>query len=468
MNRKQIKGLILVGVLLSIGLQSCRVATNKYKSPEVASTDLFRAGASTDTISIANTPWREYFRDTLLQVLLEDGLNNNFDLQIAVARIQQAEAGLSIARGAFFPNVALVGQVQQNRSANDNSPQIMGIHREQYALAVAATWEADIWGKMTSQTRARRAQFLASQTYRSLVQTSLISNIATSYYSLLALDEQLKVTRETVALLQKSTESMEDMMQAGMLNGAAVEQNKALMYATEVSIPDLEINIRLLENAISLMLGRKPGPIVRSSLSKQAVSPQLAYGVPVQMLARRPDVLQAELGFRAAFELTNVARASFYPSFTLSTGSMIGYGGATLTNFFKPENLFASILGGVTQPLFARKQLLGQLKVSKAQEAEALLNFEKTVVAASKEVSDILFTYEASLSKNDTRAKQVQSLVTSVYFTQELLKAGEANYIEVLNAEQNLLNAKLGQVRDKLEQLQASVNLYRALGGGVQ
>lgn len=468
MNRKQIKGFILLGVLLSIGLQSCRVALKEYKAPEIASTDLFRAEDRTDTVSIANTPWEQYFQDPALRALLADGLANNFDLQIAVERIKQAEAGLSIARGAFFPNVALVGQIQHNRSASNNSPQILGIHNEQYALAVAASWEAEIWGKMTSQTRARRAQFLASHTYRYLVQTSLIANIATSYYSLLALDEQLVVTKETVELLKKSTESMEELKQAGNLNGAAVEQNKALLYATEVSIPDLEINIRLLENSISLMLGRNSGPITRSTIHDQTVPAELDYGIPAQMLAKRPDVLQAELGFRSAFELTNVARASFYPSITLSTGSMIGYGSATLSNFFRPENIFASVLGGLTQPLFAQKQLIGQLKITKAQQEEALLNFEKTVITASKEVSDILFTYEASLSKNDIRAKQIKSLVTSVYFTQELLKAGEANYLEVLTAEQNLLQARLGQVSDKLEQLQASVNLYRALGGGVE
>ena len=186
------------------------------------------------------------------------------------------------------------------------------------------------------------------------------------------------------------------------------------------------------------------------------------------MLAKRPDVQQAELSFRSAFELTNAAQASFYPSITLSSGS-IGYGTSnTLSNFFKPENIFASIIGGLTQPIFAKKQLTGNLKIAKAQQQEALLTFEQTVLTAGQEVSDILYSFESSLKKNETREKQIEACKNSVYFTQELLKAGDANYTEVLNAEQNLLSALLNQVNDKLEQLQCTVNLYKALGGGVE
>ena len=257
---------------------------------------------------------------------------------------------------------------------------------------------------------------------------------------------------------------MEALKEAGMLNGAAVEQSKAMLYNTQISVPDLEIQIQQLENSLCLMLGRKSGSIQRSSFAEQSTS-DMSYGVPVQMLAKRPDVQQAELGFRSAFELKNAAQASFYPSITLSSG-MIGYGASSLSGFFKSENIFANIIGGLTQPLFARKQLISNLRITKAQQEEALLNFEKIVLSASKEVSDILFGYESSLKKNETRKMQVRSLLTAVDFTQELLKSGEANYIEVLNAEQNLLQAQLGQVGDKLEQLQYCVSLYRALGGG--
>lgn len=464
MNKKYIKGIILLGLTASIGFNSCQVV-NKYKTPEVDSEELFRDENPSDTTTIADLSWREYFKDPILQALIEEGLEQNFDLQMAYTRIQQAEANLSMARAAYFPNVALVGQFNQTRTSvnNEGVKDVLGYSSTQYGLGIAVTWEADLWGKLNRQSRASFAQMLSSHAYKNLIQTSLISNIATSYYSLMALDEQLKVTKETVKLLEESSQTMEALKEAGMLNGAAVEQSKGLLYGTSVSIPALEIQIRTLENSLCLLLARKPGSIVRASLQDQNVPQQIAFGVPVQMLAKRPDVQQAELAFRSAFELTNAAQASFYPSLTLNSGSLIGF-----VENFKPENIIANILASLTQPIFAQKKLIGQLRIRKAQEQESLLGFQKAVLAAGKEVSDIMYTYEASLSKNAPRAKQVESLGTAVYFTQELLKAGEADYTEVLIAEQNLLSAQLGQVSDKLEQLKATVDLYRALGGGIK
>lgn len=389
---------------------------------------------------------------------------------IAAERIKQAETQLNVAKLAYFPDFALVGNVTHNRYSLDQGgvKNTLGYKTNKYSLGIASTWELDVWGKINREHRGEKAQYLASLESKNLVQTSLISNIATIYYSLMALDEQLFVTHEMIQILQESTKTMEAMMEAGLLNAAAVEQSKALLYGTQVTVPDLEYNIRQLENSLCLLLGRKPGSLTRNKLEVQAVPQQLAFGVPAQMLSNRPDVKAAELNFRSAFELTNAARASFYPSISLSTGSMFGWGAASLSNFFKPENLFANIIGGLTQPLFARGQLKGQLEIAKAEQEIALIQFEQSVVSAGIEVSDILFQFEKSLSKNGNRSKQVKSLETSVDFTQELLLAGEATYTEVLNAEQSLLQAQLGQVSDKLEQLQCSVNLYRALGGGVE
>jgi NodT family efflux transporter outer membrane factor (OMF) lipoprotein len=474
MNIKNIKGIVLLGLVASIGLSSCQVV-NKYKSPEVDTTGLFRDETPTDTTTIANIPWREYFTDPILQGLIEEGLANNFDLQMSFARIKQAEASLSMARAAYFPSVALVGGVTQNRASSYDpltktpmEKNVLGYHSEQYSLGISATWEADIWGKLNRQSRASYADFLNSHAAKNLVQTSLISNIATSYYTLLTLDEQLRISLETVELLKETVTTMQALMDAGMLNAAAVEQSKSLLYNTQVSIPDLESNIRQMENSICVMLGRKPGPIFRGVIREQIVPQMFEHGIPAQMLAKRPDVQSAELSFRSAFELKNAAQASFYPSITLGTGSIIGYGSTTLSKFFQPENIFANIIGSISQPIFAKKQLIGQLKIRKAQEEEAFLGFQKAVLTASTEVSDVLFAYKSSISKNDTRTQQVESLGKAVHYTKELLKAGEANYTEVLTAEQNYLQAQLGQTSDKLEQLQASVNLYRALGGGIE
>lgn len=466
MKHKYMKGVVLLGVFLSIGLSSCQIL-NKYKTPEVDVEDLYRDKSSTDTTSIANYPWRDFFSDNLLVALIEEGIEQNFDLQIAYTRIKQAEANLGMARMAYFPDLALVGQVSHNRVSNGTEGKdVLGYYSTDYRLGIAVSWEADIWGKLNRQHRAKYAQFLNSHAYKNLVQTSLVANIATSYYALLALDEQLRVTNETIKLLEESVETIEALKEAGMQNAAAVEQSKALLYSTKITVPELEKQIRELENTICLLLGRKPGIIIRSRIQQQEVPTNLQYGIPAQMLAKRPDVQQSELSFRSAFELTNAAQAGFYPSITLNS-SMIGYNAATLSNFFKPENLFASIVGGLTQPIFAKKQLIANYRIAKAQQKEAFITFEKTVLSAAKEVSDILFAIEASSRKNEIRTNQIEASLNSVNYTKELLKAGEANYIEVLNAEQNLLTAQLNQVNDKLEQLQYSVNLYRALGGGV-
>lgn len=473
MKHKYIKGIVLSGLIALIGLPSCQVV-NKYKAPEINSEQLFRDENPSDTTTIANIPWREYFQDPFLQSYIDEAVNNNYDMQVATERIKQAEAYLGMARAAYFPDVALSGQVEQTRLSSADpltgAPRdrnSLAYHKETYSLGIVASWELDLWGKMNRQSRAKYAQMLNSYAGRNLIQTSLVSNIANTYYSLLALDAQLQVTQDMIKLMQENLASTEALLEAGMANGAAVEQTKAALYSTQASVPDLESNIKQLENAICLMLGRNPGPIMRTTLEAQTVPSEMAHGIPAQMLAKRPDVQQAELSFRSAFELTNAAQASFYPTVTLSSG-MIGYSSINgLSGFFKPENLFSSIAGGLTQPIFARKQLITQYKVAKAEQQATLLTFEKTVLDAGREVSDIMTIFESSLRKNETRDKQVEALDKSVYFTQELLKAGEANYLEVLTAQQGLLQARLSQISDKLQQLQATSDLYRALGGGL-
>jgi len=472
MIRKYRTKALLLGIILLTGFTSCGII-NTYKAPGVDSQNMFRGENPTDTTTIADIPWREYFTDPALQTLIDEGLTNNFDMRIAYTRIQQAEAALVVAKSAYFPTVVLAGQAnytQVSRSA-DKEDKVLGYNAgplyNTYGLGFAVQWEADLWGKLASKSRAQYANLLATQSYRNLIQTSLVSNIATSYYTLLALDEQLKITKETVELLKESTETMSAMMQAGLLNRAGVKQSEALLYGTQVSIPSIEIQIRQLENTLSVLVGRTPGPILRSAIQSQSIPLRLAFGVPTQMLAKRSDVFQAEMGFRYAFEMKNVAQRSLYPSLTFGT-STIGYGAGVLTNFFSPANIMANLVGGLVQPIFAGNQLKGQYKIATAQQEEALLTFKQTVLNASQEVSNILYTYESSLRKNEDRSKQVAALLTAVNDTKKLLQAGEANYTEVLNSEQNLLQAQLGQVNDKLEQLQATVNLYRALGGGIK
>lgn len=473
MNKnKNILLVIFAGIVfVFLGLSSCQVL-NRYQTPEMDTSNLYRndhrENYSGDTATIADIPWREYFTDAYLIGLIEESLEHNADLQVAVTTIRQAEANLNMARASYFPTVALTGQV--TNTTTSDADKTLGYNSQNVSLGIAASWELDIWGKLNRQSRSKYALFLQSHSYRNLIQSSLIANIATSYYSLLALDEQLGITTETVRLLEENVETMMALKEAGMqnVNEAAVEQSRALMLMTKLSIYDLESAIHQMENAISVMLGREPGTIERSSFEAQTVPAKLSTGVPAQLLARRPDVMQAELDFRSAFELTNAAQASFYPSVTLNAGSMIGFVAPGFSNFFSSENLLASVIGGITQPIFNRGQLKGNLKIAEARQEAALITFENTVLRAGQEVSDILFSYESSVRKNSIRQEQIDSSQKAVEYTKDLLVAGEANYTEVLTAEQNYLSAQLGEVSDKLEQLQYSVNLYRALGGGAE
>lgn len=475
MNNRYKKRIVLfLGLVVLMGFPSCQVL-NRYRSPEIDSENLFRDENPLDTTTIANIPWREFFTDTFLQSYIDEALINNFDMLIAEECIKQAEAVLGMARAAYFPDIALNAQVTQTRLSNrdpltgaSKDQKNLGYHSENYSLGIVAGWELDLWGKMRSESRSKYAQMLNSYAGRNLLQTSLISNIANTYYALVALDEQLKVTNDVILLMEENLVTTQALKEAGMTNEAAVEQVRAVLASARTSVPDLESNIRQLENAICTMLGRKPSPVARAAISEQRLPEEFAHGIPAQMLSRRPDVNRAELQFRSAYELTNVAKASFYPTISLTSG-VIGYSTVNgLESFFKPENLFASIAGGLTQPIFARKQLTTQYKSAKSEQKIALLNFEKTVISAGQEVSDILYTYESSLRKSRDRKVQVEALDKAVYYTQELLKAGEANYLEVLTAQQSLLQAKLDQVSDKLQQLQSASDLYRALGGGVE
>ena len=453
----------LAMIIIVFGFSSCAV-TNRYQTPDVETSNLYRDYYSDDTTTIPHIPWKDFFIDNDLITLIEEGLDKNADLQMAVVNIRQAETNLSMARAAYFPAVALAGQVTNISTSDANKA--FAYNANNFSLGIAASWELDLWGKMTSQKRSQYALFLKSHAYKNLIQSSLIANIATSYYALLALDERLRITTETVQLLEENVATMEALKEAGMQNAAAVEQSRALMLNTKLSIYELESNIRQMENAICVLLERGPGAIKRATLNTQTVPGHLQTGIPAQILSKRPDVRQAELDFRSAFELTNVAQANFYPSIGLNSGSMIGFVSPTFSSFFSTENLIANVIGGLTQPIFNRRQLAGNLKIAKARQEIALITFQNTVIRAGQEVSDILFAYQSSVNKNPVRQAQIEATQKAVEYTQALLKAGVANYTEVLNAEQNYLSAQLNRVSDKLEQLQYVVNLYKALGRG--
>ena len=451
---------ILLGIA-ALSLVSCGI--HSYKSPEAKLDGLYRDVNSKDTSTIATLSWKQLFGDSNLQKLIEEGLAQNPDVKIAATRVLQAEAYLQQSRAGLFPSLNGNASTTVNKLSDAQGGGFINNTRV-YQLGLSSSWEADIWGKLNNTKRASYASLLQSEAYVRTVQTGLVANIANYYYTLLALDQQLEITQQTVQNWIKTVETMQSLKQASRVTGAAVVQSEANRYAAEVTIPDLKQRIRETENALSVLIGRSPGAISRSTLTEQNSVSSLPVGVPAQLLSNRPDVLQAEYSYRTYFENVNVARAFFYPSLTITASG--GLSNTALQNFFSSGSIFGSLAAGLTQPIFNRRANKTRLEVAKAQQQEALLAFQRTLLTAGQEVSDALSLYQNVADKTISRQKQIESLQKSIEYTELLLKYGSANYVEVINAQQSYLTAQLNRVNDKLQQHQAIVRLYRALGGG--
>ena len=461
MNKNFFKQLFFI-LLPVLVIASCKV-TQTYQTPEVQTEGLYRGVNVTDTNTIANLKWNEVFTDTALQRLIAEGIARNLDLKIAYTRIQQAQAYYIQSGAAFQPTLS--GNAGASVSKLSEA-QGFGIRKSatQFQLGVTTGWEADIWGRLSSNRRASLANLLQSEAAARAIQTGLVGTIANFYYSLLALDQQLMITRQTVSNWDTTVTTMRALKDAARVTEAAVVQSEAQRYAAEVTIPDLKQRIRETENALSILLGNAPSEISRGRLEDQQPISVFQTGVPAQLLANRPDVQQAEFALRNSFELTNVARTAFYPALNI-TGSA-GMSSLTLPKFFDISSFAASIGAGLTQPIFNRRLNKTNLAVAEAQQQASLLNFQNTLLTAGQEVSDALYSNEAALEKMAVRSNQMTALQRSVEYSVELLRNGFANYTEVINARQFLLQAELGRVNDRLQQLQSTVNLYRALGGG--
>lgn len=457
--------LVIIGFGVLI-LSAC--ITKKYETPKVTTENLYRDSNTNDTTNIADLPWKNLFNDANLQTLIQQGLNENLDLKQAIERIRIAQATLQQSRAAFLPTLQAdvsVTDAKQSQAALNFPPGVnINLETQTYRAQLSTSWEADIWGKLSSAKRASYANLLQTDAAKRAVQTQLIANIANAYYNLLALDKQLKITLETVKSRANNVETMKALKEGALVNGAAVVQSEANLYAAEVTVPDLKRNIRETENALNVLLARVPGTILRSDLDTQTPYSDLQTGVSTQLLKNRPDVQAAELSFRAAFENTNVAKTFFYPSLTLTANG--GLATLQMADFFN-NSVFYNIIGGITQPIFARGQNKARLTTAQAQQQQAFYTFQQTLLTSGQEVSNALYAYQTATEKETTRAKQIASLTKAVDFTQELLRYSSAtNYTDVLTSEQSLLAAQLSGVSDKLQKLQAVVNLYRALGGG--
>ena len=333
-----------------------------------------------------------------------------------------------------------------------------------YTLPVVSSWEIDLFGRLLNAKRGAKVTLLQSEAYKQAVQTQVISAIANAYCTLLMLDKQLAITEETALLWQKSVETMKAMKEAGMVNEAAIAQSEANSYMIAASIPDLKQSIRETENSLSLLLKQAPQRIERGKLEDQNLPTLLNAGVPVQLLSNRPDVKAAEMALASTFYNTNQARASFYPQLTIN--GTLGWTNNSGMGIVNPGKMIATAVGTLAQPIFNKGALTARLRIAKAQQEEAMINFEQSLLNAGSEVSNALTQYQTAQDKIIQREKQIFSLEKSVDYTQELLTLGTSTYLEVLTAQQSLLSAQLSGISDEFQRMQAVVNLYHALGGG--
>ena len=391
-----------------------------------------------------------------MQELIEKGLQQNTDVQTAKLRVEEAKASLLSAKLAFLPSFALSPQGSLNTAESQVS--------RTYTLPVTASWEIDIFGKLRNSKRQAKAAYAQSEDYKQAVYSSLVANIANTYYTLLMLDEQLEISRTTAETWKETVESTQALMEAGQADEAAVSQMKATYFEVENSVIDLEEQINQVENSLSLLLAETPHRIQRGKLSEQNFPQQLAVGIPLQMLSNRPDVRVAERELEQAFYVTNQANSAFYPSITLSgSAGWTNSIGGLITN---PGKFVTSALASLTEPLFNRGTLIARRKIAKAQQEEALLAFRQKLLDAGSEVNDALVSYQTSKKKKENYEQQVASLETAFNSTSLLMEHGNTTYLEVLTARQTLLSAQLSQTANQFKEIQSMINLYQALGGG--
>lgn len=454
---------IILFATASLLMTSCGIYT-KYERPEVNAKGLVRdVQSNTDTLAVADTasfgnlPWRNVFTDPQLQQIIEQGLNTNTNMLNAALNVKMVEDQLKVAKLAFVPSFTFS---PQGTIASWDGNQAT----KTYTLPVTASWSIDLFGNLLNQKRSAQMALLATKDYQLVVQTKVISNIANLYYTLLMLDKQLEVVNNMAKLTEETWNIMKIQKELGRVKETSVQSAEANYYSVQAQAAGLRRQIRETENSLSLLLGQQAQTIARGTFDGQSLPAEFATGVGLQLLANRPDVHYAEMSLAQCFYDVNTARSRFYPSITISgTGAFTNSGGMGITN---PGKWLLSAVGSLVQPIFAHGQLVAGLKVAKAKQEQAFNTWQNAVLSAGSEVSNALVLYNSSDEKSKLEAKQVESLKKNVEYTKMLFNDGSSTYLEVITAQQSLLNTELAKVQDDFYKMQAVVNLYYALGGG--
>lgn len=445
-------------------LSSCHIYKAYDRPEEITADGIYRDPVSvvdtlavTDTTNMGNLPWQDIFRDSKLQALIEEGLANNVDMQAAILRVEEAKVLLTSARLSFLPSINLAPQGTIT-TMGDNE------WAKAYSTPLSASWEVDLFGKLLNASRSQKTAYLQSEFSRQAVRSQIICGVANLYYTLLMLDRQVEITAENVDINKENVRAMEAMKEAGMTTEAAVAQSRAVYHQVEASLIDLKRQVRETENALAVLLAKAPQTIDRGTLDEQVFPEDLTTGVPLQLLENRPDVKIAEMTLASAYYTTNQARAAFYPGLNITaTAGWTNGSGIQVAN---PGEFMFQALASLAQPIFNNGRLIANLKVSKAEEEIARMNYQQTILEAGQEVSDALHLYDATNRRLMQDKQQVEQLEKASAYTKDLFQSGDASYLEVLTAQQSLLSAQLTEVSDNVQRMQAVISLYSALGGG--
>lgn len=451
------KKIILMSAAALI-LSSCGIY-KKYQPATSVPEGLYGSELSeaADTASFGNLSWREVFTDPYLRTLIDSALVRNTDMQTAHLKVQEAEAALLSARLAYVPSLNFTPQGTVSSFDGNKAAQT-------YSVPVSASWEIDVFGKLTNAKRRAQAGWEMSKEYEQAVKTQLVAGVANTYYTLLMLDAQYEIAVATEAAWKESVAATRAMKNAGMVTEAALAQTEATYYGIRTTVLDLKEQINQAQNTLCLLLADVPHSIERGKLEDQQLPESFSVGIPLQMLSNRPDVRSAELALAQSFYSTNIARAAFYPSITL--GGSAGWTNSAGSMIVNPGKFLASAVASLTQPIFNRGLNNAQLRIARAQQEEARLSFELALLNAGVEVNEALVQYQTARDKSTYYEKQVASLETAARSTQLLMQHGNTTYLEVLTAQQTLLNARLTQVANRVTEIQGVITLYHALGGG--
>ena len=465
---------LTITTLLVGALAGCTVGPN-YRRPAVKPPEVFRGSADTtpptDLISLADLKWFELFKDQRLQELIRTALVENYDLRDAVARVEAARAALGITRADQFPNVAGSADVTTLRNSRSGSfplPQGFDLNRTFGTVALnLLSFEVDIWGRLRRATEAARADLLAAEENRKAVITTLVSDVASEYFNLLELDMELEIGKRTLTTREGSLQLIRRREQRGLATVLDVRQGEQLVHTAAQAIPNTEQLIEQTENQVSLLLGRSPSPILRGhSLTEQEQPPAVPPGLPSSLLERRPDIRAAEQNLVAANAFIGVARAAYFPRISLT--GFLGFQSNQLSSLFTGPTRVWQFAPQVTQPIFTAGRLQSNVKLAEAQQQIALIQYERAIQTAFREVSDTLIQYQ---KVREVRAKQellVDTLQDRSRLAYRRYRGGVDPLLNALDADRDLFDAELGLAQTRRNELLTVVQLYRALGGGWQ